>query len=115
MTDTIIDLHKECVQIGVDVEQFWDLDFYDIRILFESYEKSKLLDMKEQASMCYRNAMLTASFMSTMLGNKKVPSLFEAFPELFSKEAEDEQWKQQQAQFLAYAEQWNKQIDEEGE
>lgn len=113
MTDTIIDLHKDCVQIGVDVEQFWELDFDDIRILFESYEKSKQYKLKEQASMCYRSAMLTASFMSTMLGNKKVPSLFEAFPDIFKEEYEDEQWKRQQAQFLAYAEQWNKQ--QEGE
>ena len=51
--------------------------------------------------------MLIASGTASIFSDRKPPTLYEAYPELFGKELEEEKYKAFQAQMLQYAEMWN--------
>lgn len=51
--------------------------------------------------------MLITAGVGSIFGDKKPPTLYEAYPELFEKEAQEAKWKAYQAQMLAYVESYN--------
>lgn len=110
MTDTILDLLKDCVRIGISIEEFWTLDFNEIQIYFDAYIEREREYQKERANLAYRQAGLTAEFVSLMFGGKNAPTLFDAFPGLFKDEEKQYQQNQDKVyeqQMLAWAESWN--------
>ena len=58
--------------------------------------------------------MLTASFVGSAVCGGKTPSLFQAFPDLFEKEAEVEELQRIKNQMIGYAELWNAKRAREG-
>lgn len=72
------------------------------------------MQQKERAGLAFRQASLTAQFVSLMFGGRNAPTLFEAFPGLFSeeeKEYQDIQDKVYEQQMLAWAESWNARLN----
>lgn len=53
--------------------------------------------------------MLTSAFVGSIFGGGKTPTLFDAFPELFEKEAEIDHTEKAKKDMIAYAELWNAQ------
>ena len=59
--------------------------------------------------------MLTASFIGSAMAGGKAPSLFEAFPELFKEEKEEQELSAFKSQMLTYASLWNAKRAREGQ
>ena len=97
----------DCIRIGIKINEFWDLDFKEIKAYFDAYSANKEQELKEKASANWRLSMMIAAGVGSIFSEKKPPTLFEAYPELFAKEAEEEKWKNYQAQLLQYAQSWN--------
>lgn len=98
---------QDCVRIGIDIDTFWTLDFDEIGIYFEAYTKKEKDRLREQANFTYKGAELVSVFLSSMLGNKKIPTVQEAFPILFDEEEKKPPQGQDEIQLLAFAKAWN--------
>lgn len=77
---------KSALSIGMDIDQFWTLDYQELRLIFEAHKQREEDKIKEQAGFIYKTASLTAVFLGSAITGGKVPSFHEAFPEIFEQE-----------------------------
>lgn len=98
---------QDCIRIGIDIDTFWTLDFDEIGIYFEVYAKKEKDRLKEQANFSYKQAELVGIFVSSMFGNKKIPTVEEVFPGLFDDVEKKTPQGQDEIQLLAFAKAWN--------
>ena len=109
MKDILDELLIKCIQIGLTIDEFWCLDFNEIQMYFDAYAENKKVQMKEEAAMNWKLAVLTSACVGGILSGKKLPTLYDSYPELFKEEAEEAHWKAFQAQMLQYSTLWNSQ------
>ena len=108
MKDTLDELLSKCIQIGITIEEFWDMDYSDIDKYFKAFTSNKEAQLKEKAYTDWRLAGTIGRFIASVLSDgNKPPTLYESYPEIFKEEAEEEKWKTYQAQMMAYSELWN--------
>ena len=70
-------------------QQFWDSTLKEVMIYIEVYSEKELQKQKMNVSMAYNIASLVNTFINYSFNNKKIPSIEEMFPNLFSENIRD--------------------------
>ena len=109
MAEVIKSLEKDCIKIGLSVDEFWTLDFDDIRTYFSAFADKERDKLKLQASLIFKSAGLTAQYISLMFGNREQPQIDKIFPGLFDEEVADYKAQQFSIQMQEYARRFNAQ------
>ena len=105
------------LDIGLSEVQFWGSTIAELERLAESYERREQARLKERAAYDYIHAALIGRAMSAS-ERAPFPALHEAYPSLFSGEAEEQAREEQRAQlsalrFIQFAQSHNKNFVEE--
>ena len=67
------------------------MTFAEVQAVINAYFVKQKRELQQQASMTYAGASLTAMFVSRLISKEaKVLTLYEAFPDLFKEEIEEE-------------------------
>lgn len=98
MEETMLTLLPYAVESGVSIGEFWDSTPREIFAITKLHYENNTAEFKRQVS-AYRG--LAYMIGSTFSG--KLPGLYEVYPELFAKEAEEAALLQFKTTMLEYA------------
>lgn len=97
------------LEIGIDEDVFWEMTMAQVNRRIEVFNKVYKRKMRERASMDWQLANLIGISVGRCLSkDAQMPSVYEAYPELFDEEEVQEQQQKHQtdisvARFLEYA------------
>ena len=91
MKKIIDELLPLALQCGISIFDFYQMTFAEVQAVINAYFTKQKRELQQQASMVYAEASLTAMFVSRLISEKaKILTLYEAFPDLFKEEIEEE-------------------------
>lgn len=79
----------------------------EINTIIKAHNELQEEKEKKEISELYLMASMTANFVGKILNGKNIPPIYEMFPGVFSQP--EQSWETYEAQFMAFAEQHNKQ------
>lgn len=109
---------SNALDAGISEFDFWNMTFAEIERKIESYNRTYSAKQKEQATFDYVLADLIGRSVARVYNSaNKMPALYEAYPSLFNKEAEEERIqiekdKLSAARFRQFAQFMNKKFEE---
>lgn len=110
--DKIFDWLNSALDIGIEENIFWDMSLAELERKFESYKRVKENQQKEKATFDYILADLIGISIGRLYNkNNKYPKIADAYPTLFTGDAETEQKKKDIEninRFKAFANSFNK-------
>ena len=87
---------------GITEKDFWDMTFAEIDRAVDTFNRRQLAEEKRQAIFDYTLADLIGRSVSRMYNSaNKMPALFDAYPSLFDKEAEEEKLQKRKDELSA--------------
>lgn len=95
------------VESGIDAFSFWNYTLGEILVTIEAYRNRLDYNQKQMLMQVYLQSKLIAEFMNKSLNGKRLPKFQDVFPGVI-KEPEFN-WEAYEAQFLNYADTFNKQ------
>lgn len=112
MKKIIDELLPLALQCGISIFDFYQMTFAEVQAVINAYFTKQKRELQQQASMTYAGASLTAMFVSRLISDKaKTLTLYEAFPDLFKEEIEEEKKTRQEREkeaLLAFVNRHNK-------
>jgi hypothetical protein len=118
-SDTIFKILDNALDWGIPESDFWDMTLAELERLFESKRRMKKQKTQEQAYFDYQLADLIGVSVGRIYNKStKMPSIEEAYPNIFDAEKmqEEKQEKQDElsaARFKQFAEAFNKKFGKE--
>ena len=97
------------LEIGIDEDAFWEMTMAQVNRRVEVFNKVYKRQMRERANMDWQLANLIGISVGRCLSkDAQMPSVYEAYPDLFDEEESKEMIQKQQtdisvARFLEYA------------
>lgn len=109
---------NNALDAGISESDFWNMTFAEIDRAIESKNRTSLAEEKRKASYDYILADLIGRSVSRVYNSaNKMPALYDAYPSLFDKEAEEERIQEQKdrasaTRFLQFVQLTNKRFKE---